>query len=167
MIAIPVVRGRKNPLYFGLARRLAAAREAAGIARQPLSQLAGVGKATVQRLEAESSIPSVETLERIADALQLSPCWLAFGEEQPFTATAELRCAAIGARLRQAREALGLSRHALGKAAGTTGTTVQTIEDGLSMPGLDIVEQLAKALRVTPCWLAYGAEAVARPGAPR
>lgn len=156
MIPERVVRGRKNPMHFGLPRRLAEVREAAGLNRQPLSLLAGLGNAAVQRIEAEGRIPSVETLERIANALKRSPCWLAFGEERPWNEAAELRCAGLAARLRTAREARGLSRHALGKAAETTGTTVQTIEDGLSMPGLDTVEQLAKALQVTPCWLAFG-----------
>ena len=126
------------------------------MARQPLSLAAGLSNNTVHGIEHSSRVPSVETLERIANVLKVSPCWLAFGEEQPFTAAAELRSAAIGERLRAAREQRGLSRHVLGKTAGTTGTTVQSIEDGRTMPGVDTVEQLAKALKVTPCWLAYG-----------
>jgi transcriptional regulator with XRE-family HTH domain len=63
----------------------------------------------------------------------------------------------VGARLRAVRERRGLPRRTLGTAAGTSGTNILNIEDGRTIPRLDLVERLAVALDVAPCWLAFGA----------
>ena len=155
-----VTRGKPNPRYFGLGQRLKRARKQAGLSRSRLALTAGLSHTVAADIEHKSRIPRVDILEKLAIVLQLSPCWLAFGEAQPWTPGEGLQCEGLSYRLKSAREGTGLTRHALGKAASTTGTTVQNIEDGLSMPRLDTIEDLAKVLKVTPCWLAYGAGAV-------
>jgi transcriptional regulator with XRE-family HTH domain len=136
--------------------------------------MAGVAGSLVHYAE-RGRVPRLDTIERIAIALGVSSCWLAFGDEgsapvrqqlprpgrplllRPLTAReATPNYGSIGARLFAMRERRGLSRRALGKAAETSGTSILNIEDGRTIPRLDMVERLATALDVPPCWLAFG-----------
>ena len=63
----------------------------------------------------------------------------------------------LPARLKTTRLAVELSQRSLATAADLSSTVVMYIERGRA-PTLDTVEQLAAALGVTACWLAYGAE---------
>lgn len=63
----------------------------------------------------------------------------------------------LPARLKTTRVAVELSQRSLATAADLSSTVVMYIERGRA-PTLDTVEQLAAALGVTACWLAYGAE---------
>lgn len=67
-----------------------------------------------------------------------------------------VRAKTLGARLFEARQAAGLSMRALAEKAGVTHTTVNDIEKGHHLAATDVVEGLAQALGVSPCWLAYG-----------
>lgn len=60
----------------------------------------------------------------------------------------------IGARIRQAREGLGMTQTELGLACGTTKQTIFKYESGIvtNIPP-DRVERLAKALEVTPAYI--------------
>jgi transcriptional regulator with XRE-family HTH domain len=68
----------------------------------------------------------------------------------------------LGRRVFQARLALSaqlgysVSQTAVGKALGTTGTSIGRYESGLKTPDLEMIERLALVLRVTPCYLAFG-----------
>lgn len=66
--------------YAGLAERLCAARMTRGLAKQPLDELADVAKGTVANTEAGRSRPRIDTVEKVAKVLGVSPAWLAFGE---------------------------------------------------------------------------------------
>lgn len=184
-----VVRGRKNPLHQGLPARLKQARQAAGLSRRALAARAGLSNPVVRNLEA-GTIPGVDTAERIAQALGISACWLAYGAEGPLpfrqkrprgealllapfeSAAAEpappdggahasgpassLQSLGLSARLTQAREARGMNRTDLWRAAGVTSTAIQNIEVSSTRAGIDTIEELALALEVAPCWLAFG-----------
>lgn len=177
-----MTRGKKNPLHLGLAARLRQTREARDLSRRALCRAAGVASSAIWSLE-DGRVPGLETLERVAVALGVSPCWLAYGDEGPLpflekrprseapapyplletpafeaadAAPAPLACAGAGARLRLAREARGLSRKELGRASETSDTTVRLTEEGQVIPGLGTTEQLARALAVSPGWLAFG-----------
>lgn len=67
-----------------------------------------------------------------------------------------VRAEAMGARLFEARQAAGLSMRALAEKAGVTHMTINHIEKGHHFAATNIVEGLAQALGVSPCWLAYG-----------
>ncbi len=56
----------------------------------------------------------------------------------------------------QARELRGLSLRELSRCAGLSVTAVSNYERSINLPLVDAVEQLAVALSVSPCWLAYG-----------
>ena len=104
-------------------------------------------------------VPRLDTVEKIALALGLSPGFLAFGlstesHEAP-AATEGLRALGVAARVQEARIAQGLSVLALAKAAGLSHTAVGNVERG-TMPSLETAERLAVALAVSPAWLAFG-----------
>ncbi len=70
--------------------------------------------------------------------------------------TRGMRSDTLGHRLQQAREETGLSQRTLAERAGTVHSTVGDIEKGRRYPAVDTLERLARALGVSPCWLAYG-----------
>lgn len=152
-----VVRGRKNPLHWGMGSRLKKARRLAGLKRQPLTRLASLpdGSAIVG-MERGERIPRLDTVERIAYALGLSPAFLAYGiEGEAGPLPRGLRCEAVAHRLTAERAARGLSVLAVAKLAGLSHTAVGNVERG-TMPTLATAEALAKALDLSPGWLAFG-----------
>lgn len=169
--------GVKNPLWFGLSERLITARMAADLSVVSLARLCDMSHPVVLTVEKAENCPLVSTVERLACALGVCPVWLAFGHEgaEPFAERVRrslLRVPkdprpgqpqpcpeayrGLPARITMAREALGLSMRQLGLTAGLTGPAVEKMEKGRSVPRLDNVEALAKALGVSPGWLAFG-----------
>jgi transcriptional regulator with XRE-family HTH domain len=151
-----VVRGRRNPLYLGLPARLKRARE--NLSFDSVATSAGLfDGSTVFLLERKPGhVPRIDIVERIAAALGLSPAFLGYGiAVEPTPHTDKLRSLGVAARLREARQARGLSVRVLATAAGVSHTAVGNVERG-TMPGLDTAEALAVALGVSPAWLAYG-----------
>jgi len=61
----------------------------------------------------------------------------------------------IGARLREARIAKGITQAELGELAGTNQAVVQKIESGVTLRPR-MVDGLALALQVNPAWLQWG-----------
>lgn len=179
----PVVRGRKNPLWFGFARRLLDCRDALNWPLQWVADRAETSHVSISRLEDGKQQPSIDLVERIACALGVPVCWLAFGQlgAEPFRGKRpssepvapipaptpgayrnEQRAAQVGLRLAQLRREAGLSLRDLAECAGTSHQVITNIENGRGMPKLDIAERLAVALNVAPCLLAYGIEAPPR-----
>lgn len=120
-----------------------------------LSRAAGAGPNTVAQLEAGDRLPRLPMLERIAEVLELSAGYLAFGQQEAWVPAEELRCKGLSARLIAARAASGLSLREVDWRAGTTAGTIRAIEAG-GQPTLDTLESLAGALAVSPEWLAFG-----------
>ena len=152
-----MVRGRKNPLFMGLATRLKTARKTAALHRQAVTQRAKLSDVSaVLGMEQGQRIPRLDTVERVAYGLGLSPAFLAYGIESDGNQPTEgLRCEGVALRLRQTRIHLGLSVLALATAAGLSHTAVGNVERG-TMPTVATAESLATALGVSPGWLAYG-----------
>jgi transcriptional regulator with XRE-family HTH domain len=151
-----VVRGRKNPDYLGFPSRLKKARKSQGASLDTTAAHLSDGK-TVFLLEERRHVPRLDTVEKIAHALGLSPAFLAYGiEADASQPTAGLRCEGVASRLRETRAARGLTMRALARAAGLTDTAVRSTETGASMPSIATVEAFAIALGVSPGWLAYG-----------
>ncbi len=142
-----VVRGRKNPLFMGLAARLKTARKTAALNRQSVTQRAKLSDVSaVLGIEQGQRIPRLDTIERVAYALGLSPAFLAYGIESDGSQPTEgLRCEGVASRLRQTRAARGLTMRALARAAGLTDTAVRSTETGASMPSVATVEAFAIA----------------------
>lgn len=152
-----VVRGRKNPLHFGFAERLKRARRVADVSYAALGRQAGFGsRTTAALLENGERVPRVDTVEKLASALDISPAWLAFGLDFPVKNGPVSTRTSLAARLREARTAHRLSLREVGRRAGSSGSQVQQTEQGRTIPTLSTVEQLARALGISPAWLAFG-----------
>lgn len=63
-----------------IGERLFDARDRAGLTLRALGQKAGVSWSTIGAIEKGRQAATVETTERLAVALGVRPCWLAFGE---------------------------------------------------------------------------------------
>ena len=115
----------------------------------------GKSTSSVFLIERRMTLPRINTIEDYAMAFGVSPSWLAYGEGPEDAVQAESTASGLGQRLVEARKAKGLSRQALGNAAGLTGQTVANIEVHGMMPRVDTVEMLARVLDVTAGWLAF------------
>lgn len=67
-----------------------------------------------------------------------------------------MACSGLGARLFEVRQEAGLGLIKLGKIAGVSHSTIGDIEKGRQLPAVDTVERLARTLKVSPAWLAFG-----------
>ncbi len=121
-----------------------------------LSLSAGMSADVSWRLEAGGRMPRLDTVEKLAKVLKVSPCLLAYGVEVPCEPTATVLSEGLTARLLRLRQERGLSRRELGRLSGTSDNFVQMTETGTTVPNIAKVEQLAKALQVSVCWLAFG-----------
>lgn len=63
----------------GLGKRLFEARQESGMTLKALSERANVGLSTISDVERGHYIPAGDAIERLANALGVSPCWLAYG----------------------------------------------------------------------------------------
>lgn len=151
-----MVRGKKNPGFLKLPARLKQARRAAGLDCQALSIKAGLSPNVVFYIERNERVPRLDVVEQLAVALGIEPGWLAFGRSSQIEPHDKPDDSRIATRLRFAREARGLSANALGQAAEVAPGTILYIEKGRTVPSIETVEKLAKALKVSPAWLGYG-----------
>ena len=149
-----MVRGRKNPLYFGLALRLKKARRESGLKRLHLAAKAGLARATGRTIETGNRLPTVGTIASLAGALDVSASWLAYGIGDMHINGAPATCAGMGARLQQLRVEQGHTKAALARLVGLSPSTVADIENG-AQTGVEVIEALAKALCISPAWLAF------------
>jgi transcriptional regulator with XRE-family HTH domain len=155
-----VVRGHPNPLHLKLALRLRTARRRSKLSASRLALDAGLSDGVVRHIEDAGGIPGVTTVERLATALGLSAAWLAFGPPSPRLPVPQdltEETASFAERLSAARTLRGLSRKALAKSAELSLTAVSGLEGG-QIPNVATVERLARALKISPGWLAFGLE---------
>ena len=172
-----VAQGIKSPLHQGIPFRLSNARFRQGLAASHVSYAAGLSESVVRSVEDSVQLPKIDTIERIACALGVAPCWLAFGQEGdlqwagrsqrpalrdeppdaiPGGIVYRAMNAAVSERLKLKRDQLGLSLRQLSEAAGVSFETIRKIETGKAIPKVDTCERIAIALGVSPCWLAFG-----------
>jgi transcriptional regulator with XRE-family HTH domain len=138
-----------------LPARLRQARKAVGMSASALSIAAGLSRSTAANAEAGALIPRLATVERLASALNLSPAWLAYGLAASWEPGLPSGGAGLAERAQTARAGVGLSLREVDRRAGLADGTLRAIEKG-SLPSIDTVEAIAKALGVSPAWLAFG-----------
>ncbi len=153
--SVPMVRGKMNPLHFGLAARLKQARRQSGLKRLPLSEKGGISDTTIADIEAGTQTPTVGMIARLATALSVAAHWLAYGLGDETAEATPATCDGMGARLQLARTTQGHTKASLARLAELNPGTIGGIERG-GQAGVDTIEALAKALGVSPGWLAYG-----------
>lgn len=76
-----VPSGVKNPLWWGLANRLRQLGIDHELSQTQIGVAAGIDRAVISRIEHGGVAPRLDTIERLAVALGISPVWLAFGEQ--------------------------------------------------------------------------------------
>ena len=111
-----VVRGRKNPLYYGLPDRLRQARKRAGLTMTTASLVSGLSNEAASQIEQRQRLPRIDTVERLAATLGVSPAWLAFGEGDEAASSSAPAAKEVGLRIASKRQERGLTRQALGSA---------------------------------------------------
>ena len=119
-----------------------------------LSAAAAVGSPTVLYTETGQRTPSVGTTAKLAAALGVSASWLAYGIGDA-TAVPGASCDGMGQRLQAVRTERGLTKAALARLVELKAPSLSQIENG-GQSGVDTVERIAKALGVSPGWLAFG-----------
>lgn len=126
------------------------------MSRSALSLAVAMDRGTASELEAGDRVPRVDTVERLAKVLRVSPCYLAFGLGQPCDPVADSLSPGLAGRLLQLRQERSFSRRELGRQSDTSDNFVYMTETASTVPNIAKVEQLADALGVSPCWLAFG-----------
>lgn len=120
-----------------------------------LAQKAGVSNATVSHIETDQRLPTVGTVSCLASALGMSAAWLAYGLGSQNSEGTAASCDGMAQRLQAARTDRGHTRTDLARLAERTPGTISGIEGG-GQAGVDTIERLAKELRISPAWLAFG-----------
>lgn len=157
MLPKGVARGQKNPSYSMLPGRMRKARKAGGLDLKQLSLLAELSPNTAFSIESGARVPTVATVAALAKVLGVASAWLAFGETRVRVHAAPA-AKTLGDRLNARRAELGLSYRAVARAAGLSDMTVRATEQAHTSPTIDTAERIAKALGISPGWLAFGAE---------
>ena len=153
--AVPMVRGSPNPRHFRLPARLRKARKQTNLTRAGLAQKVGLTSEVAAYIEAGERVPTVATIARLASALGIAAGWLAYGLGNMTGDGPAATTDGMGARLETVRVERGLTKAALARLVDLSPSTVADIERG-AQSGVEVVEALAKALNVSPAWLAYG-----------
>ena len=149
-----MVRGSPNPLHFGLPRRLRKIRKQSRLKPSALGPKVGLDPHIAANIEAGERIPTVGTLARLASALGVSAGWLGYGLGEQFTDGKAATTDGMGARLASVRIERGLTKAALARLADLSASSFAKIENG-GQTGVDVLEALARALNVSPAWLAF------------
>ena len=149
-----MVRGSPNPLHFGLPARLRKTRKQSGLTPSALGPKVGLDPHVAANIEASERIPTVGNLARLALALGVSAGWLGYGLGEQFTDGKAATTDGMGARLASVRTERGLTKVALARLLDLSATAIANIENG-AQTGVDVLESLAKALNVSPAWLAF------------
>lgn len=152
-----MVRGQKNPAHVGLPSRLKAARRLRDIKRRPLADAAGIAPSTVGDIEMGRQIPTVGKVAQLASALSVSAAWLGFGIGEMQSKDTMATCEGMGTRLQAVRVEQAITKAELGRLARLTAPSITQIEKG-GQSGVAVIEALARALGVSPGWLAFGME---------
>lgn len=150
-----MVRGSPNPLHFGLPVRLRKTRKHTGITPSALGPMVGLDHNVTASVEANERTPTVATLARLASALGVSAGWLGYGIGEQQTDGSAATTDGMGARIAAVRIERGLTKAALSRLVDLSPSSFAKIENG-GQTGVDVLEALAKALGVSPAWLAFG-----------
>jgi transcriptional regulator with XRE-family HTH domain len=144
--------------------RMRAARTAAGLSQVALSEATKLDRAAISFLERAERSPDLSTLVRVAKALSLTPSQLLEGigngsasfQTPNYRGVANLPETKLGANLRAARHAAGLSQETLGFEAEVDRAAISVYERGGRGPNLRTILKLSRALGMRPSALLGG-----------
>lgn len=150
-----MVRGSPNLRHLGLPARLRKARRLSGLLRKAMVQKVGAGETSARDIETGQRMPTVGMIARLASALSVSAAWLAFGIGEMYLNEPKGTCERMGLRLQAARVEKAHTKASLGRLADLAAPSIAQIENG-GQAGVDTIARLAKELRISPAWLAFG-----------
>lgn len=127
---------------IGLGDKIRMARQEKGLSLKDLSAKTGISFTYLSEIERGVLHPAVDTLGKIAAALEV-PLSMLLSHNENW----------IGRKLKEVREALGLTQGALAAQAGLSAAMIGQIEAGKVQPSLNTIEKIAKALGISPCYL--------------
>jgi len=122
-----------------LGEKLRILREKAARSISSLAEAAGISVSYLSEIERGNVYPAINTLKRIAAALEVPLSSLISG-------------GSLGHKMRQVREEQGLTQADLAKAAGVSAGLIGQIENGKVQPSLKTLEKIGKVLDVSPCY---------------
>jgi transcriptional regulator with XRE-family HTH domain len=114
-----------------------------------------VSNAIVGYLETSQRVPKVATVARLASALNLTAPYLAYGLGEQTSDDLPATTDGMGSRLASMRVERGLTKAELARLVKLSASSFAKIEAG-GQTGLDVIEDLATVLGVSPGWLAFG-----------
>lgn len=125
-------------------------REQKGLTVTELARAAGLSPAHISEIERGLTAPSIRTLEKLAQALGVSPGAL----------VRSVGANGVGEKLRRLRERLGLSQKEVAEKAGVSYGLIGQIESGRTQSSVTTLSLLAEALGVSPCYFLMDEEEV-------
>lgn len=120
-----------------------------GLSLADVAKKVGLSTGYLSEIERGDSLPAVDTLRDLAETLEV-PVSLLMADPGP----------AIGEKVRNLRESLGLTQREVASRAGVSAVLVGQIEKGKAQPSLRTVESLAKALGISPCYLVVDRDSI-------
>lgn len=131
---------------FGDKVRLA--REKKGLTGIAFAAQIGLSPSYVSEMERNSVMPSVSTIRKIAEVLEIPiPVLLNNGST-------------LGIKLKASREERGLTQQKLAQDAGVSAGLIAQVEGGKIQPSFKTIEKISKVLGVSPCYFVLDNESV-------
>lgn len=122
--------------------------------RKPLAEKVGRDTKVAADIEAGQRLPTLATVARLASALGVAAAWLAYGIGDMHTDHAPALTDGMGARLVAVRSEREVSKAELARLTELSPRAIAKIEAG-GQAGIETIEALAKALDISPAWLAF------------
>jgi transcriptional regulator with XRE-family HTH domain len=135
-----IIEGDVTETGLTLGDRIRLMRSDKNLSLQELAQRAGISLSYLSEIERDTVCPALNTLKRIAEALEVSPSAI-MGH-----------AGSLGHKLKALREEYGLTQAKLASMADVTAGLVGQIEQGKVQPSLKTLEKLAEVMGVTPCY---------------
>lgn len=135
-----LVEVASNSKGIALGEKLRLLREQKDWTLSDFAKKADVSVSYLSEIERGNVYPAIDTLKRIAKALD--------------TSLQDLigRGGILGSKLKMVREEQGLTQGDLAKQAGVSAGLIGQIEQGKVQPSLQTVEKIAEAVGVSPCY---------------
>lgn len=125
-------------------------REKKGLSVTDLARASGLSPAHISEIERGRTSPSIRTLEKLAQVLDVQTSEL----------VRAVGASGVGAKLKRLRERLGLSQKELAERAGVSYGLIGQIESGRTQSSVTTLSLLANALGVSPCYFLMDEEEV-------
>lgn len=118
-------------------------REGRSLSIEELAEMVELPPGVLIKYEANETVPDMETLEKLADVLNVSVRYFLESSSGAMT---------VGERVKAVRERLGWTSLSLADKAGVSPGLISQIESNRTQPSLDTLESIAQSLNVSVCY---------------